>query len=357
MYKFMWILYTLYTLYTNFGLGTGGSENKKCTSMYTLDRGWCTVCEEILPPIHTRLKGMYTLYTMFTHFVLTPRRAYMCVTQALLAIIYGILFRILGAMHNGSFTVLFPTKIPNPHPKRNEGQTTLIYPIFPILPDPFSDLFDLPQHLRRITVQMTTNLNIRSSPCEQPPQMYHPLHIPYSVRTTEDQKLSNRGDFHPVKRRSEDQLVEPPPQSVIPPRVRAGRQLDRCIQRKIWLVPERFTMRVKLQRFPGYMRLRRNRDRWKSCYCITCIFRHSMSPLPIIPLRRCVPQPLTIYSRPSTLPNRSSIVAYDYGDCKHLETSLILGRSLDFLNLILKRFQDYKRRPCYPPGPSSSVDR
>ncbi len=306
-----WVLYTLYTLYTEF---------------WSWDRGfWCTESalgagnsvrfSNSFKPLYARAWRMYTLYTMFTHFFLARGRAHVCYSLALLAIIYAQIFRILGAMHNvqsrgltRSLRFLSRPNFLTPKFHENEGLTTLICPIHPVLPDPFSlslvsasDLSDHPRHLRRIRVQMPSNFDIRPSPCEQPPKMLHRFHIPNPMWTTEPTKLSNRTHFHPVKRGTHHRLIELPPQTSIPERISTTHQPNRVLPVEIWLDTKRLAMCVQFKRCFGSMRLRRDRDRCKprrpvDLLPVTLSFRstnssHSTSPLPIIALGGCRMQP------------------------------------------------------------------
>jgi hypothetical protein len=262
-------LYTLYIMYTVVCPWVVVYRKQRVYRKYIINRGKCTFSRIILPIIRAPVE-MYTLYKMYTHFFLHIGAHVCALCSRSLCIIYATFSRILCAMQNipqpRSLDFLVQLSFRDPFSRKKRGLATPLDPQSPGLSQCFCDPCDLPAwpflpH-RGIAIQLPTDLNIGPSPCEQPPKMLHPLIITNTMRSTEPQKLVHRTHLHPVERRPQNQLIEMPPQTMNPPGVCTGHKFDRCIPRKIRLDTKRFAMRVQLNRPPGYMRLRRNRDRW-----------------------------------------------------------------------------------------------
>lgn len=114
--------------------------------------------------------------------------------------------------------------------------------------------------LGRRRIQASGNLDIRTSPSEQPPKVLHPLVRANAMWDSHLQKLANSPCILLRKRRPQNQFVEMPSHTLVAPRIRPRMQFHQRVRWKVWLHPERLPMSVKRDWLPGHMRLRRYCD-------------------------------------------------------------------------------------------------
>jgi hypothetical protein len=260
VYILFGVLYTMYTEYT-------GWAPAHCSNLCSVCTGGILVCTSRSPDLalYTHARKMYTMYTEFTHnFSLRagipsgalahqPRYIMPSFTEFLKRYHSGKDFHdnySLPVMKKGGARA--PPQIPQSLDFLLQSLDFLCSRQ-DLSPSLWSFRNQSPKRGRR--VQLSTNLDIRPSPGEQPSEMLHSIAPPETMRLGEFYNLADCA----LGVGSQDILEKRPSQGAVSPRVSSRNELNRCIVWEIRLASPCLDMGVLFRR--SRLRCHRRRDR------------------------------------------------------------------------------------------------